>query len=107
MTQQPPSDHDEGMPIMQRQLRKVEWRIVVAVTGAAATLATRKALTMTWHALGWEPEEAERGTWRQALLWGVALGAGMGAARVVAQRAAAAGFEAVTGEPPPVLDSAT
>jgi len=88
-----------------RQLRKVEWKIAVAVTGAAATLVTRQALTVTWRAMGWEPEDPARGNWHKALLWGVALGAGMGAARVVALRVAAIGFEAVTGEPPP-LDEA-
>jgi hypothetical protein len=82
--------------------RKVEWQVVAAVTGMVATVATRKLLTAAWHAAGWEPDEAQWGGWREALLWGVAVGAGMGAARVVAQRAAAVGFERVTGDPPPV-----
>lgn len=38
----------------------------------------------------------------QALAWGIAVGAGVGAARVIAERAAAAGFERVTGTTPPV-----
>ena len=92
------TEHDVGMT---RQLRTVEWRIAVAVTGAATTLVTRQALTMTWRAMGWEPEDPARGSWQKALLWSVALGAGMGAARVVAVRVAAVGFEAVTGEAPP------
>ena len=82
--------------------REIEWRVVAGVSAALATIATRRVLTTAWRALGWSPDEAEWGTWGQALAWGVAVGAGMGAARVVAQRAAAAGFERVTGETPPV-----
>ena len=82
--------------------REIEWRVVAAASAALATIATRRLFTTAWHALGWSPEEAEWGNWGQALAWGVAVGAGMGAARVVAQRAAAAGFERVTGEAPPV-----
>ena len=80
----------------------IEWRIVAGASAALATIATRHLLTRLWRAVGWTPDEAEWGTWGQALAWGVAVGAGMGAARVIAQRAAAAGFERVTGEPPPV-----
>ena len=76
--------------------------MVAGASAAVATIATRRLLTLLWHTLGWSPEEAQWGTWGQALAWGVAVGAGMGAARVVAQRAAAAGFERVTGNAPPV-----
>jgi len=82
--------------------REIEWRVVAGATAALATIATRRVLTRLWHAAGWSPDEAEWGTWGQALAWGIAVGAGMGAARVVAQRAAAVGFERITGEPPPV-----
>ena len=82
--------------------REIEWRVVAGASAALATIATRHLLTQLWRAVGWSPDEAEWGTWGQALAWGVAVGAGMGAARVVAQRAAAAGFERVTGEVPPV-----
>jgi len=82
--------------------REIEWRVVAGASAALATIATRRLLTQTWRALGWSPEEAEWGTWGQALAWGIAVGAGMGAARVIAQRAAAAGFERVTGDAPPV-----
>jgi hypothetical protein len=81
---------------------RVKWQVVVGLSATVATLATRRVLTTAWHAAGWDPESAEWGSWREALIWGVALGAGMGVARVVAQRVAAAGFERVTGEPPPV-----
>jgi hypothetical protein len=82
--------------------QEIEWRIVAAASGALAAVATRRLLTKLWRTLGWSPEDAEWGTWGQALSWGIAVGAGMGAARVVAMRAAAAGFERVTGEAPPV-----
>ena len=82
--------------------QEIEWRVVAGASAALATIATRRALTRLWRALGWSPDEAEWGTWGQALAWGVAVGAGMGAARVIAQRAAAVGFERVTGETPPV-----
>jgi hypothetical protein len=81
---------------------EIEWRVVEGATAALAAIATRRLLTRLWRTLGWSPEDAEWGTWGQALTWGIAVGAGMGVARVVAQRAAAAGFERVTGEPPPV-----
>jgi hypothetical protein len=81
---------------------ELEWRVVTAASAALATIATRRLLTRLWHAVGWSPDEAEWGTWGQALAWGIAVGAGMGAARVVAQRAAAVGFERVTGSAPPV-----
>jgi hypothetical protein len=85
-----------------RKRQEIEWRVVAGASAALATIATRRLLTRVWRALGWSPDEAEWGTWGQALAWGIAVGAGMGAARVVAQRVAAAGFERVTGEPPPV-----
>jgi Protein of unknown function (DUF4235) len=87
---------------MKRLNERVQWKIVGGLSAALATVATRRLLTAVWHAAGWQPEEAEWGTWGQALAWGVAVGAGMGAARVVAQRAAAAGFQRVTGASPPV-----
>jgi hypothetical protein len=90
------------MQVAMPNRQELEWRVVAGASGALATIATRRLLTRLWHALGWSPEEAEWGTWRQALTWGIAVGAGMGAARVIAQRAAAAGFERVTGETPPV-----
>ena len=65
--------------------------MVAAASGTLAAVATRRLLTQVWHALGRGPDEAEWGTWGQALAWGIAVGAGMGAARVVALRAAAAG----------------
>jgi hypothetical protein len=89
---------------MSRSSRRqeIEWRVVAAASAALATIGTRRLLARLWHAMGWSPEEAEWGTWGQALAWGVAVGAGMGAARVVAMRAAAVGFERVTGGSPPV-----
>ena len=86
----------------RRRSQEIEWKIVAAASGALAAVATRRLLTRLWHTLGWSPDEAEWGTWVQALSWGIAVGAGMGAARVVALRAAAVGFERVTGDRPPV-----
>jgi hypothetical protein len=82
--------------------QEIEWRVVAGASAALATIATRRLLTRLWRSFGWAPDEAEWGTWGQALAWGIAVGAGMGAARVIAQRAAAAGFERVTGTAPPV-----
>jgi uncharacterized membrane protein YedE/YeeE len=87
---------------MASNVERIEWQILAAATGAVATIATRKVLTAAWRAAGRDAAEAEWGTWAQALTWGLAVGAGMGVARVIAQRAAAAGFERVTGDPPPV-----
>jgi hypothetical protein len=82
--------------------QEIEWRVVAGASGALAALATRRLLTRIWRASGWAPDENEWGTWGQALAWGIAVGAGMGAARVIALRAAAAGFERATGTTPPV-----
>ena len=89
---------------MTRSSRRevIEWRVVAGASGALATIAMRRLLTRLWRSLGGSPEGAEWGTWGQALAWGIAVGAGMGAARIVAQRAAAVGFERVTGSAPPV-----
>jgi len=87
---------------MRLDAQELEWRVVVGASAALATVAARQLLTFAWHTAGWEPHEAEWGSWGQALAWGVALGAGVGAARVLAQRIAAAGFERVTGDAPPI-----
>lgn len=92
---------------MTSAIRDLEWRAVAAASATLATLATRRAITSGARALGWDPDDTEWGAWPQALVWAVAVGAGMGVARVVAQRAAAAGFERITGDAPPVgADSA-
>jgi hypothetical protein len=70
-----------------------------------AGLVTRQVMTSTWKAVaGREPPEnpADRRTsWPEALTWAVAVGVGVGVARLVATRASAAVWEAATHEPPP------
>lgn len=88
---------------MTGPVRSLEWKVLAAASATLATIATRRAVTAAGRALGWDPDDATWGAWPQALVWGLAVGAGMGVARVVAQRAAAAGFERVTGDAPPVL----
>ncbi|MEQ8848185.1 DUF4235 domain-containing protein [Botrimarina sp.] len=62
------------------------------VTGAAiaAGVATRKGLKAVWKRVaGVEPPDSPTKagvTWRDALIWGAAVGAAVGVARVIGQR---------------------
>jgi len=67
-------------------------KAVSAVAGAAAAFVARKALVFAWTKLtGKEPPEHPEDpqvALREALLWGVVLGAGVSAARMLATRVA-------------------
>jgi len=85
------------------------WKAVSYGTGALATLGTRKLLTAAWSARRSDPPPDGPGTLRatlpEALTWAVAVGAGIGVARIVAIRSAARVWEAATHEAPPVPDA--
>ena len=86
--------------------RKVGWQIVSYGTGALAALATRRALTAAWQGVRRTPppdDPANRQIpWPQALTWAIATSVGIGVARLVALRGAAAVWEATAHEPPPI-----
>jgi hypothetical protein len=66
-------------------------RAVSALVGAGAAFATRKLLTIGWKTVtGKEPPEHPEDpavALSEALIWGVALGAAVAAARLLATRA--------------------
>jgi hypothetical protein len=66
-------------------------RAVSALVGAGAAFATRKLLTIGWKTVtGKEPPEHPEDpqvALGEALIWGVALGAAVAAARLLATRA--------------------
>jgi hypothetical protein len=87
------------------------WRLVGALAGVLAGWITRKALVAIWHqSKGTDPPSnpaAPSTTWGEALIFTIASAVGIGVARLLAQRGAAAVWEAATGELPPGLEEVT
>ncbi len=92
---------DDHSPIAQDDL----WKLLSAGAAVTAALAVRAGLAAGWR--GWRGDDPPRNPadgdtgWRDALLWAGATGLLVAVARVGARRAAAAGWEAVTGSSPP------
>lgn len=87
---------------------RARWAALSKLSAIAGAVATRKLLQLVWPAgdddLGPPFNPADRRVaWTTAIQWGIAAGVGAGLARVVSQRAAAAGWEAATGSAPPGL----
>ena len=84
------------------------WELLAFASGAAAAAACRRGMTVLWRVSRHEdpPENpASRGVrWRDALIWSISLGVGAAVSRLVAQRGAAAAWQAATGSQPPGLD---
>jgi hypothetical protein len=85
---------------------RVRWAVVSKASAVLGAIATRKLLQALWpagdDATGPPFNPADRRVaWSTAVQWGIAAGVGAGMARVLSQRAAAAGWEAATGSPPP------
>jgi hypothetical protein len=81
--------------------KRIAWYVVNALAATTATMLARASLARVWRASGHEPSESPfESSWPEALTWAAAAGAGVGVARVLAKRGAAAGFERVTGESP-------
>lgn len=86
---------------------RVGWKVVSQGSAILGAIVTRKVLHALW------PGESELGPpfnpadrrvdWSTAVQWAIAAGVGVGLARVVSQRGAAAGWEAATGSSPPGL----
>jgi hypothetical protein len=89
---------------VQRRL----WELFAFASGAAAAAACRRGMTALWRvSRRQDPPEnpASRGVrWRDALIWSISLGVGAAVSRLVAQRGAAAAWQAATGSQPPGLD---
>ena len=89
---------------------RLRWTALSQVSAVLGAIATRKLLQALWPAgddsTGPPFNPADRRvTWSTAVQWGIAAGVGAGLARVVSQRAAAAGWEAATGSPPPGIQT--
>ena len=92
---------------MQRSVERRVWQGLAVLSGAAAAMATRRAMTMTWRAVRHEDpplHPSDRGVQlTDAVTWAIATAVGMAVSRVLAERAAASGWRSVTGAPPPEL----
>jgi hypothetical protein len=82
-------------------------RVVGALAGAAAAFAVRKLLVFGWKKVtGKEPPEHPEDpqvALREALIWGILLGAGVSTAKVLTTRVTAkraAGSDSPAGGPP-------
>lgn len=87
---------------------RIRWAALSNASAVLGTIATRKLLQAVWPAgddgTGPPFNPADRRVdWSTALQWSIAAGVGVGIARVVSQRIAAAGWEAATGAAPPGL----
>ena len=93
---------------MGQTAEKTAWK--VAATGAAIVsgVLARKLLITAWtktRKTNPPTNPAARGTqWPEAIAWTVATSIGVGIARLVATRGAAAGWEKATGALPPGLE---
>ena len=91
--------------------RRLLWKVVGLLSGAAAGSATRFLLQAAWRRTkGGDPpaNPASPSTgWSEALTWAVASGVAMAVTRLVAQRGAAEAWKASTGSYPAGLESVT
>lgn len=85
--------------------KKIGWTVTSYAAGAAATMVTRRVLTLAWRTTQHTPppdDPADRNTsWAPALTWAIASGVGMGVARLLAVRGASKAWETATHEPHP------
>lgn len=87
-------------------MEKTIWKAVTIGAGVLAGVMVRKLLNAAWrgatHADPPSDPYEQRG-WGEALSWAAASGVGVGVARLVAARGAAAGWQKAMGSPPPGL----
>lgn len=104
-------EHD--VDVMEQELRatvgqtmeKTVWKAVTIGAGVLAGVVMRKALNAGWrkakhHDPPTDPYQPAT-SWAEALSWAAASGVGIGVARLVAARGAAAGWQKAMGAPPP------
>jgi len=81
------------------------WAAVAAGAAMLGGLAIRQSLEQAWKlAMREDPPldpSARDVAWREAILWTIATGVGIGLGRLIARRGAAAGWERLTGQAPP------
>lgn len=87
--------------------KKHAWKAFTIGLGGLTGLVTNRVLEVMWKALrGSAPPKVaadRRSSWAEALSWAVATGVGVGVARLLAVRSAAALWETAVHEPPPEL----
>lgn len=84
-------------------MKNLTYQLLSAFAGIVAAVTARKVVSALWRGDAEPPlNPADRRiSWRAGLTWAVAAGVGAAVARLVALRAAAAGWEMTTGETPP------
>lgn len=88
---------------------KLMWKVAGAAAGAVATGLARAVLAGAWRkARHEEPPQnpaSPSTSWPQAVAWAAASGVGLGVARLVAQRGAAAAWKRRTGHLPAEVEA--
>jgi hypothetical protein len=91
--------------------RQTTWKIVSTMSGLLGALVARKLLRTAWAAASRDGSEGpildpadRRFSWKDATLWAVTAGIGLGIARLISARLAVAGWEAATGTLPPGVE---
>jgi hypothetical protein len=91
--------------------RKLGWKIVSTGAGLLGALIARKVVRAGWAAVTDEENEGpildpadRRFNWKDAVLWAVTVGIGLGIAKIVSARIAVAGWEVATGTLPPGVE---
>lgn len=96
---------------MATRSEQVRWKVVSTLSGVVGAVVARKAVDAVWAAFAPSDREpplnpADRDIeWKTAFQWAIAAGVGAGIARMLSQRAAAAGWERATGSAPPGIDT--
>ncbi len=91
----------------------MRWKLVSSVSGMLGAMAAERLMSAGYRAIRKESAPASpfdpsdtRFSWPAALRWAAAGGVGLGIAKVVSARVAAAGWRAATHTAPPVDESA-
>lgn len=107
-------EHD--VDVMEQELRatvgltmeKTVWKAVTIGAGVLAGVLMRKGLQAAWRSTRHADPPSDPyqpAGWGEALSWAAASGVGVGVARLVAARGAAAGWSKAMGAPPPGISA--
>lgn len=97
--------------LKSERAQQVEWKVASTLSGVIGAVVARKVVDAVWAAFVPSDREpplnpADRDIeWKTAIQWAIAAGVGASIARLLSQRAAAAGWERATGSPPPGIDA--
>jgi hypothetical protein len=87
--------------------RERNWKLATTATSVLSAVLAKRLMRAGYHAVrkdgGATPFDSRnaRFSWSDAVLWAAAAGVGLGVAKVLSARLAAAGWEFFTGERPP------